>query len=1005
MNHPQWPRAGLRRRRSASVPGNRLGRRLTVLAALSAVLLATAPAAGAQAQAAPAKADLAPYVVIMEAEPTAAQDASGARTTGDTAAQLEREQDQALAEADVADSAKLSTFTTAINGFSAALTAEQAADVARQPGVARVFRDQLRQLHTDTSPGFLGLDARRGAWASDLDGEGVVLGVVDTGIWPEHPSFADDGSYAAPPADWMGGDIACEFGDTAYNPDDAPFDCNNKLIGARDMRILYKQFVGAELYNSTRDYNGHGTHTASTAGGNQDVASELFGVDRGNVSGIAHRAQVAMYSACGNSGCFGGDLAAAINAAVADGVDVINYSIGGGAALNGPDDIAFLLANAAGVFTATSNGNAGPGAGTVGSPANDPWVMGVGANTHDRTFEGTVTLGDGREFTGASVTNGTDEATLVDSADHGNELCDPAVDFSPPVTDNIVLCARGVQARVDKGRAVFEQGGAGMVLFNENDAQGQVTDNHFLPSVNTNFTDGQTIKAYIDSAGAGATASITGGEAVEAEGSVMADFSSRGPTTVAPSLIKPDVTAPGVNILAGNTPTPDPTAEGASAPGELFQAISGTSMASPHVAGVLALIKQAHPDWTPAMAQSAVMTTARDNVLKEDGDTAADPFDMGAGHLNPGQDADRPNSVFNPGLVYNAGFDDYLGFLCDAAPEVLADPVATCADLEARGIPTTVENLNYPSIAAAEVQGTTTVQRTVTSVADNTAIWVPHVAAPKGFDVKVSPRLMVLRPGESKTYTLTISKRNAPFDEWRFGELTWIGVGLHLPYQVESPIALKAVELIAPSRIEGTGTSGDASFDVQFGYDGEYTAAAHGLVSRLDSPDTVQQDPDQTFNPNDPTGTTAHEFTVSNSAHLRFSLTTADLDPPETAVDLDVYLYNSAGEQIASSTAGGTDEHIDLRLPADDTYTFYVHGWQTIEDSVDYVLRSWDVPLTTDGGGSLVLDSAPDAATAGGTGTIDVSWSGLEAGGAYLGAVSHTGPNGLLNVTLVDVTG
>ncbi|MGH3680328.1 MAG: S8 family serine peptidase, partial [Natronosporangium sp.] len=962
------------------------------------------PPAGAQAQAAPAKADLAPYVVIMETEPTAAQEASGARTTGEDAAQLEREQDQALADADVAASAKLNSLTTAINGFSAALTAEQAAEVARQPGVSRVFRDQLRQLHTETSPGFLGLDARRGAWNSGFDGEGVIVGVVDTGIWPEHPSFADDGSYAAPPADWMGGNVACEFGDTAHNPEDVPFDCNNKLIGARDMRILYKQFIGPEHFNSTRDYNGHGTHTASTAGGNRDVASELFGVDRGEVSGIAPRAHVAMYSACGNQGCFGGDLAAAIDAAVADGSDVINYSIGGGAQLNGPDDIAFLLARAAGVFVATSNGNAGPGAGTVGSPANDPWLMGVGANTHDRTFQGIVTLGDGREFFGASVTNGTDQATLVDAADHGNELCLVGVEFSPPITDKVVLCARGGPARVATSQAVFEQGGAGVVLYNVNDAQGTVTDNHFLPTVNTNFTDGQTIKGYIDSAGAGATASITGGEAVETAGSVMADFSSRGPTSVAPSLIKPDVTAPGVNILAGNTLTPDPSAVGASAPGQLFQAISGTSMSSPHVAGVLALIKQAHPDWTPAMAQSAVMTTARDNVDKEDGETAADPFDMGAGHLDPGQVANRPNSVFNPGLVYNAGFDDYIGFLCDAAPEVLADPEADCAALEEAGIPTTVENLNYPSIAAAEVLGTTTVQRTVTSVADRTALWIPHIDKPQGFDVKISPRLMVLKPGESRTFTLSFTKRSAPFDEWRFGELTWIGVGLHLPYQVESPIALKAVELISPNRIEGSGTSGNASFDVQFGYDGEYTAAAHGLVSRLDSPATVQQDPDQTFDPNDPTGTTAHQFTVTNSAHLRFSLTTADLVPVEPDVDLDVYLYNSAGEEVASSTAGGTDERIDVRVPADDTYTFYVHGWETLDGSVDYVLRSWDVPLTTDGGGSLVLDSAPDAAVAGGGGTVEVSWSGLDAGASYLGAVSHTGPNGPMNVTLVDIT-
>jgi subtilisin family serine protease len=970
-----------------------------VLVALAAVLLAAAPPGGGNAQTI-AAADLAPYVVIMDAEPTAAQAADlSASAASSTAAQLERAQDQALAGADVPASAKLASFTTALNGFSAKLTDEQAAEVARQPGVSRVVRDQLRKLHTDTSPGFLGLDAGHGAWASGFTGEGVILGVVDTGIWPEHPSFADDGSYSAPPAGWMGGTVACEFGDTAHNPADVPFDCNNKLIGARDMRTLYKQFIGPEVYNSTRDYNGHGTHTASTAGGNQDVAAEIFGVSRGLISGIAPRAQVAMYSACGDLGCFGGDLADAIDAAVADGVDVINYSIGGGPGLNGPDDIAFLFARAAGVFVATSNGNSGPGAGTVGSPANDPWVTGVGANTHNRTFQGTVTLGNGSEFDGASLTNGAGPAPLVDAADHGNELCDPGATFSPPITGAIVLCARGIFARVEKSQAVFEQGGAGMVLYNQNDAQALITDNHFVPSVHTNFTDGQAIKAYIDSAGAGATATISAGVAVSAQGSVMADFSSRGPAVVAPSIIKPDVTAPGVNILAGNTPTP-----GLGAPGQLFQAISGTSMSSPHVAGAYALLKQVHPDWTPAMAQSAVMTTARNNVFKEDGTTPADPFDMGAGHLDPGRFAELPNSMFNPGLVYDAGFNDYLGFLCDAEPSVFADPEATCAALAAAGFPTTAENLNYPSIGAAEVPGSIQVERTVTSVASKSALWVASVDEPDGFDVDVSPALFVLKPGQSKTVTITITNEDAPVDEWRFGELTWLGVGLFLPpYQVTSPIAAKGVPLGSPAEVSGTGTSGTLGFEVQFGYSGSYTAAAHGLAPRTDNPGSVAQDPDQTFDPGDPTGTTAHQFTIAGDGHLRLSVTTADLAPPDPDVDLDVYLYNSAGDEVASSTSGGTDEHIDLRLPADDTYTLYVHGWQTLGGSVDYTLRSWTVPLST--GGSLVVDSAPGAAQVGTSGTVDVSWSGLDPGSLYLGAVSHTGPDGLLNLTLVNVTG
>lgn len=986
----------------------RSARKLLVTLAVSPLVVAAAPA---PALAQPATDDdPAPYVVLMAAEPAAAYQGGvpglAATSPGpgeqlDPAApevqeyveHLEREQDEAVAAADIPASAKLESFAYALNGFSAALTGEQAERLAKQKGVAAVVRDELRQLQTDASPGFLGLDGRKGPWASGYDGEGVIIGVVDSGIWPEHPSFADDGSYPAPPADWMGGTVVCEFGDTAHNPDDAPFACNNKLIGARDMRTLYKTFIGPEVYNSARDYDGHGTHTASTAGGNAGVPAEIFGIGRGTVSGIAPRAHIAAYSACGELGCFGGDLADAIDAAVADGVDVINYSIGGGPSLTGPDDVAFLFANAAGVFSATSAGNTGPGAGSIGSPANDPWVLTVGASYHDRFFESTVRLGNHRKVSGASITPGTGKLPLVDAEDHGNALCDPAVTFDPPVTGAIVLCARGVTARVAKSQAVAEQGGAGMILYNENDVQALVTDSHHVPSVLISFSDGQKVKAYIDQAGERATAQISQGKAKRAKGSIMADFSSRGPTPVAPSLIKPDVTAPGVNILAGNSPTPT-----LGVSGELFQSISGTSMSSPHAAGVLALLKQAHPDWTPAMAQSAMMTTARQDVRKEDGRTKADPFDLGAGHIDPSGKPSQSGSLFNPGLVYQAGFNEYLGFICDAAPELLVDPAGTCAALAAAGIPTTVENLNYPSIGAAEVPGTIEIQRTITSVADRTVTWKAKVDQPRGYQVQVTPSKVRLAPGESATVTIQITNKSAPLDEWRFGSLTWKGSG----YDVRSPIAVKGAALGVPAEVTGSGTSGSVTFDVGFGYSGDYTAAAHGPAPLVGVPDAVDQDPDQTFNPDDPAGTTAHEITVSDVAYLRLELTTADLTPADPAIDIDLYLYNSAGEQVATSTAGGTDEHIDLRLPADDTYTLYVHGWQTLGGTVDYTLRTWLVPLAADTG-ALQIASAPGQAVSGQSGTVEASWSGLDAGTTYLGAVSHSGPGGLLGLTLVAI--
>ncbi len=947
---------------------------------------------------------------------------------------LENEQDEILSEVGASSDAKIQSYTFALSGFAAQLTEDQAAELQRSSKVALIKRDELRQPLTDNSGTFLGLTAAGSAYDAGYTGEGVIIGVIDTGIWPEHPSFSDDGSYTPPPSYWMGGTIACEFGGTGGSLVDNPFTCNNKLIGARDMRVNYNFFIGPEQYDSARDANGHGTHTASTAGGNADVPASIFGVDRGDVTGIAPRAYIAMYKACGELGCFGSDLAGAIDQAVADGVDVINYSIGGGPSLTGADDIAFLFAADANVWVATSAGNSGPGAGTVGGPGSVPWLTTVGASTQDRTFEGTATLGNGLSYAGASITAGVGPATLVDSADAGSELCYPGALDPAVVSGNIVLCKRGAIARVSKSEAVSIAGGVGMILYNASDAQSQVTDNHWVPSVHINNTDGLAIKAYIASAGASATATITGGVFTRIPGSSMASFSSRGPDTVATDIIKPDITAPGVNILAGNTPT-----SSSGFPGQLFQSISGTSMSSPHVAGMFALLRQAHPDWSAAMAKSAIMTTARQDVTKEDGVTPADPFDMGAGHLNPlgtqwedyaddsdhdsdhdnGKDDDKRHdkdkkdekgkkkdkdkddvdiddegTAFNPGLVYDAGFLDYLGFLCGTDEGIVS--AGTCSYLESVGIPSDASDLNYPSIGIGALAGVQTITRTVTNVSDEQIKVKAKVKAPAGYTVTVSPKKLKVPAGGQATFTVTISNDgSAPIGAWRYGSLTWKGDD----YEVRSPIAVRGVAFDGPDAVSGTGTSGAASFNVKFGYTGPYTAAPHGLSAKVDNPGTVAQDPDQTFDPSDVDtgGAVAHTFTVTEAVYVRWELFLPTQD------DLDVFVYDSGGLEVASSTNGGTDELVEMILPGDDTYTVYVHGWAVTTGTVDYNLESWIVPLT--GAGSLNVDAAPTSATIATTGTIDISWSGLTAGEVYYGVVSHSDASGLLGLTLVDVTG
>jgi subtilisin family serine protease len=270
----------------------------------------------------------------------------------------------------------------------------------------------------------------------------------------------------------------------------------------------------------------------------------------------------------------------------------------------------------------------------------------------------------------------------------------------------------------------------------------------------------------------------------------MTDFSSRGPDPVAEDIVKPDITAPGIQILAGNSPFPDP----GMVPDELYQAIAGTSMSSPHIAGMLALIDQQHPSWSAAAAKSAMMTTANTDVRDNDRTSQATPFEMGAGQsIRAGR---RSPSMFQPGLIYDAGFNDYLGFLCDEAPEVFANAAATCASLANAGVPTEAHNLNYPSIGVSAVPGQVTVTRTVTSVASSRRTYTASFEAPEGYAVSVSPSSLTISPGAERTFTVTITNTTAPIGEWRFGSLTWTSGS----FAVRSPVAARSSPLPTRSR-------------------------------------------------------------------------------------------------------------------------------------------------------------------------------------------------------------
>jgi hypothetical protein len=927
---------------------------------------------------------------------------------------LNRSHNDALKAAGASGTSKIYDYTFSFNGFAAQLTPKQAARLAQQPNVVSVSADELRQPMTDNTPTDLGLTGPNGLWASGggTVGENVIIGVIDTGIWPEHPSFSDEVdlghdpgktdrnlAYGAPPSYWHG---KCEAGEL-FSVDD----CNNKLIGARwfSRGLNLAGGVHEGEYASPRDHDGHGTHTASTAGGNAGVDPMIFGRDLGvdTISGMAPRARIAAYKGCfGAAGCALSDLVASIDTAVSDGVDVINYSIGSdapSALAADADAVAFLFAAQAGVFVATSAGNAGQGAATVGSPADAPWVTAVGASTHSRRFDNTVTLGDGSVFVGGSVTHGIEEQTrLID----GGENCpDGPAGLPASAAGAIVLCLRvtGIP-RVEHGAGVLAAGGVGMILYDPPQFNVTPTDNHVLPTSTLFPADGEAVKAYIDAAGDAATAAFTAGSRADDPGAPdMAVFSSRGPDRAAPDIIKPDVTAPGVQILAGNSPTP-----WIGAPGELFQAIQGTSMSSPHVAGIGALLVGAHRDWTPAMIRSALTTTGSQDVDKEDGATPADPFDFGGGHI-------APLPANDPGLVYNATFDDYLRFLCGNGD--LNPTGATCTRLTTgpnAGKSTDPSDLNQATIGIAQLAGTQTVTRTVTNVGA-AGTYDVTVEEPPGVDVVVTPSQVTVATGASATYSITFtSEDGAVFDAWTFGSLTWTDAAGH---NVRSPIAIKPVPISAPDEVSGTGASGSLSYDVTFGYSGPFETPLHGLVPANVIHDTVVDDPASDIVVALETGVGVNEYTLPVAAgthHLRISLFDETVDGATD--DIDLYLYPPGqdpfnGGEFSHLSAGGTAaEQIDVPAPVAGDWTLIVHGWETDGADAVFDLFWWQVPDAN--AGNLAV-TAPAAATLGDTETITLQWGTnaalppLAPATRYLGIVGYSDGGTEFGGTIVSI--
>lgn len=904
-------------------------------------------------------------------------------------------------------------YQYALNGVAVRLTGDEALAVAADPAVLTIIPDFERELHTDVGPQWIGADEMWDATAdlglpADYQGEGMVIGVIDTGISPTNPSFADPapgGGYDHPSIRSGARYGICNPSTTpnefiAY---DAAFPCNDKLIGA------YVYNVGADLpAGQSWDYDGHGSHTASTAGGNVVPDVQILGTDF-DISGVAPRAHVIAYLGC----CSGTGLLASIEQAIVDDVDVINYSIGSSAATGGWDEFdaaAFLNARAAGVFVAVSNGNDGPGLYTGGSPADVPWVTSVGNQTHTR-YNGNRLIdmvgGDTPppgDILGKGATGALGLTDIIYAGDFGDPTCvhlatgqalppdgegDPSGNVvldHPEFEDKIVVCDRGGNGRVQKSRNVAAHGAVGFVLANDPGNGNSLTgDEYVIPGVMIGNADSVVLKAWLDT-GSDHQAAIEGFEFQF--GPQYADFiaagSSRGPNRFV-DVLNPSVTAPGTDILAALV---DPDADG---PGEYggteYGMISGTSMASPHVAGAAALILQAHPTWTPAQVQSALMTTASPTVQHHNGGDGVNPSPavatpdvQGSGRVQVGQAA-------LAGLLFNETEANYRA----ADPQLGGDP----------------KTLNLPSFMNSQCLAECSWTRTATVPSDGIVPpgveWSASIDANStddDLDLTVTLNggaTATLSPGNTLTIAVTANVEGAADGVNLYGRITLTPNDPNVP-TVTMPVLVVPSSVVLPGTYEVETRRNTGSIEIGPIQSREVTdlaGATAWVVPDVTEATLVQGATDEPYdNLADvdiyeveiPVGTASAEFEITDT----------------TMVDLDMYVGLGGAEDASEATeveisaTGSALEHVQLTNPEPGTYWVLIQNWEgsTPTAADPYTLNMALVPSTDNGTGELV---APDGTLATGEEySVTATWNlpDLAEGDIVYGAVTLGTPPG-----------
>ncbi|KAK1405754.1 Subtilisin-like protease preproenzyme [Heracleum sosnowskyi] len=679
------------------------------------------------------------------------------------------------------------SYSNVISGFSAVLSDSELEKVRKFPGYVSSYRDMDVKLDTTYSSKFLGLNINNGTWPRSKYGSDVIIGFVDTGVWPESESFNDYGMSEVP-SRWKG---KCEGG-IRFNSSL----CNKKLVGARyfNKGLLAAYPSIAIALNSSRDMDGHGTHTSSTAAGNFVNNASYFGYASGTARGMAPFARVAIYKAVFREGGVSSDILAAIDQAIEDGVDILSLSLGfyGAPLYKDPVAIAAFSAMEKGIFVTTSAGNEGPFLQSLHNGI--PWVLTVAAGTLDREFLGNIILGNGVVLTGQSLCPDGNLTTSQDLPVVFMNECDN-IDELKKIGQKLVVCYNKKDRVVQQVYNVRNSEVAGGVFITNTSDLGFILESSF-PAVFLNLMDGDIILNYANTVSneiKSARFDFGKTRIGTKPAPKVVKFSSRGPSTSCPFILKPDIIGPGDHILAAWPPeVPSGHLRAAQAFSD-FNILSGTSMSCPHLAGVAALLKQAHPEWSPAAVRSAMMTTSDilDSSLQPIQDLGtqnqvATPLALGAGHINP-------NRALNPGLIYNVSSEDYIALLC--ALNFTIKQIQTITRSASLDCSNSSLDLNYPSFIAYfntndAITNSTIIQefeRTLTNIGDEMTTYHANVTQMDELKVSVVPDKLVFKEKyEKQSYKLSIEGPKMLKSRVVHGSISWIeSNGKHA---VRSPI-------------------------------------------------------------------------------------------------------------------------------------------------------------------------------------------------------------------------